>query len=503
LGSLPDSVFVLFFRVLQPQIIDSFGFCTSLDMSTSEPPRTTVFVTHATPDDNEFALWLSSKLAMAGYRVWVDRRRLRGGADFWDEVDRVLRNEAIKQVVVFTEHIGKPGVKKELAIGDIVRKKLADSRFMIPVRNSSISYSDAPPEFLRDHIVNAHPNWHDCLKELFETLEADGIAKNPSPDTDALRKIVEAREDGRRFTVERPEMALTNWFPIGAPENIRYYRFDGLQEQMRVWLDECHIPVVPMGRLAGSFADPAAFAEASSFAMGTPTAYDIPFADFVSGDNLGPYRDKSSATNDVTNLLRQHFNQLARKRGLVPVEFANKDVGWFFPDDLLPANKIVCEMADGRRLRRSMSGKFKDLRWHVCLVAKPRVWPELVYRIHVNVVLSADGKAAIPGEKTHKRRRRLTRSWWNDVWRDRMLAAMHHLADGAASVVVGAGNNTFNIATMPLLADVPISYDAVDAPLPSEEDDEGNVVPVAALDDQSDDMDEGDGGDGSDGEDES
>jgi hypothetical protein len=118
-------------------------------------------------------------------------------------------------------------------------------------------------------------------------------------------------------------------------------------------------------------------------------------------------------------------------------------------------------------------------------------------------VLSADGKAAIPGEKTHKRRRRLTRSWWNDVWRDRMLAAMHHLADGAASVVVGAGNNTFNIATMPLLADVPISYDAVDAPLPSEEDDEGNVVPVAALDDQSDDMDEGDGGDGSDGEDES
>ena len=85
------------------------------------PLRETVFVTHAAPEDNEFALWLSAKLAIAGYRVWVDRRRLRGGDDFWDEIDRVLRTEAIKQVVVFSQHIGKPGVKKELAIGDAMR----------------------------------------------------------------------------------------------------------------------------------------------------------------------------------------------------------------------------------------------------------------------------------------------------------------------------------------------------------------------------------------------
>jgi hypothetical protein len=58
--------------------------------------RTTVFVTHAAPEDNEFALWISSKLAAAGYRVWVDQRRLHGGDDFWDEIDRVLRNHAIK-----------------------------------------------------------------------------------------------------------------------------------------------------------------------------------------------------------------------------------------------------------------------------------------------------------------------------------------------------------------------------------------------------------------------
>ena len=35
--------------------------------------------------------------------------------------------------------------------------------------------------------------------------------------------------------------------------------------------------------------------------------------------------------------------------------------------------------------------------------------------------------AILPGNKTHNRRRRLTRSWWNDVWRDRLLAAVHFL----------------------------------------------------------------------------
>jgi hypothetical protein len=38
---------------------------------------------------------------------------------------------------------------------------------------------------------------------------------------------------------------------------------------------------------------------ASSFELQTPTAYEIPFTDFISGTNLGPYAEKGAATNDV------------------------------------------------------------------------------------------------------------------------------------------------------------------------------------------------------------
>jgi hypothetical protein len=456
----------------------------------ASPPRTTVFVTHAAPDDNEFALWLSSKLAIAGYRVWIDRRRLRGGDDAWDQIESALRNESIKQIVVFTRHIKKPGVKKELAIGDVMRRKLNDPAFIVPIRNDDIAYADAPPEFLRGHIINGHPNWHDCFKELLETLEEARVPKSPSPDADSLRRIVEAREDGRRFVVRRSETALTNWFEIKPPPRIRYYRFEGLQDQINAWVKGCTIPTVTMGRLVGAFADPAAFSAASTFEQQTPTAYDIAFDEFIGARNLGPYLDRSSATNDVVNLLRQHFDAIARNRGLLPIEFASKEVGWFFPDGILPENKIVFDAPDGRRVRRAMSGKFKGLRWHVCLLAKPRIWPELVYRIHANVVLSADGKIPLPGERTHKRRRRLTKSWWNDVWRDRLVAAMHFLADENPAIVAVAGNDSFQISTWPLLLEIPVSYDAVDPPLPTEEDEEGNIIPSAALEDEFEDLDQ-------------
>jgi hypothetical protein len=203
-------------------------------------PHQLLFITHAAPEDNEFALWLSSKLTMAGYRVWIDQRRLRGGADFWDEIERILRHHALKQIVIFTENVRKDGVKKELAIGDAVRKKKSDPRFMIPVRNSGIDFAEAPPEFLRDHIIDAHPNWHDCLKELFETLDEAGIPKSPSVDTEALFRIIEAREDGRRFIIHRKEELLTNWFPIEPPAYVRYFGFEGVQDQTKAWLKDCH-----------------------------------------------------------------------------------------------------------------------------------------------------------------------------------------------------------------------------------------------------------------------
>jgi TIR domain len=461
-------------------------------MLVSDPSkgRETIFITHAAPEDNQFALWLSSKLALAGYRVWVDRNRLRGGHDFWDEIERVIRTDAVKQIVIFTANVRKPGVKKELALGEVMKGKLSDANFMIGIRNDASEFNDAPPELLRGNILNAFPNWHDCLKDLLDALDQYGVPREAGPNARLLSLIVDAREDGRRFVIDAPEAVLSNWFPIDPPDRIRYFRFDGLQDHMRAWRRECRIPHVDQGRLTGSFADPTSFISAGAFESQMTEAYDLPFSDFINGSAIGPYDDRNAARRDVSNLLRQHFDKAASERGLLPFEFANGETGWFFPDGLIPGNKVACQAPDGRRIRRSVSGKFKAMRWHLCLIAKPRIWPALVYRLHANIVLSTDGRSAMPGDKTHSRRRRLTRSWWNDVWRDRLLAGMSFLANGEDTLVLKSGASSFHVAAWPLLANLPVSYEATDAPLPSDEDEEGNIVPSIDLDDRSDDLDE-------------
>jgi hypothetical protein len=44
--------------------------------------RRAIFISHATPEDNDFVLWLASKLTTAGYEVWSDITQLQGGDSF-------------------------------------------------------------------------------------------------------------------------------------------------------------------------------------------------------------------------------------------------------------------------------------------------------------------------------------------------------------------------------------------------------------------------------------
>jgi hypothetical protein len=120
--------------------------------------RQTILITHANPEDNAVARWLATRLIMAGYKVWVDLRSLRGGQDFWDEIEVQLRQHTIKQIVLLSPDVRKSGVKKELALGDAMGKQLNDAEFMIPIRVRPVPHSDFPPELLRRNALDADPH---------------------------------------------------------------------------------------------------------------------------------------------------------------------------------------------------------------------------------------------------------------------------------------------------------------------------------------------------------
>ncbi|MGD0962264.1 MAG: toll/interleukin-1 receptor domain-containing protein [Candidatus Acidiferrales bacterium] len=58
--------------------------------------RNVVFITHANPEDNPFAIWLGARLASAGYEVWADVLSLRGGNDWSKLLENAIRHRACK-----------------------------------------------------------------------------------------------------------------------------------------------------------------------------------------------------------------------------------------------------------------------------------------------------------------------------------------------------------------------------------------------------------------------
>ena len=73
--------------------------------------------------------------------------------------EQVLRHEAVKQIVIVSEHIGKQGVKKELSLSDAMRRKLGDETFMIPIRTADVHYGELPTEIFRLNPHNAFLSW--------------------------------------------------------------------------------------------------------------------------------------------------------------------------------------------------------------------------------------------------------------------------------------------------------------------------------------------------------
>ena len=287
------------------------------------PVRDTILITHANPEDNRFARWLAGRLTTAGYKVWVDVRALRGGDDFWDKIEHVLRHEAIKQIVVVSEHIGKQGVKKELALGDVMRRKLSDPEFMVPIRIADVDFGEFPTEIIRQNAHNAFPNWAACLQPLFETLDTSRVPKVEHLDAEQLAMIVAAQEDGRKLVTPNPETLYSNWFELRARPDVWILEAKGTTAQLEAWSQFTKAPHVLHEGGAIAFCGPDAIERLDNGAPPLKARASLPFNGVIDGTYSRHFGERSNARRIAVNLMRQHWDLAMHRLGLLPVDFAS------------------------------------------------------------------------------------------------------------------------------------------------------------------------------------
>jgi hypothetical protein len=399
--------------------------------------RDTIFICHATPDDNDFVRWLGARLTGHGYKVWADMFGLKGGTPFWNTIEDALREHACKVIYVASKASVDPkrqGVRNELSVADAVRKALNDPAFIIPVRLDDVAFSDFPILVHQLNALDFSRGWGARLIELLDTLETAGV---PRTDHDQTAEFERWRQDAVKTAAlvnNEPEPVLTSLSPINAlPAEVRYLKHNADPAAIAQALRASGIPFASFYQLLITFAG----LEEINAALPTPMVAELraqtPLESFLSSevpDVTTPRR--GDASNITTALLRQHVERHLTQRGLKALQQRGSRA-FYFPDGLVPSNKIPYTAASGRRTNKNVVGRSErnKVYWHLAMKVSVVLGPPAFVRFKPYVAFSEDGQTAIADPKrTSPIRRRFCKNWWNQHWRQLQEAFAVWLAQG-------------------------------------------------------------------------
>ena len=209
-----------------------------------EDERVALFISHASPEDNPFTIWLGAKLSALGYEVWADVLRLRGGDDWQRKLEHALRIRARKVLLVANPlAVAKQGVRNEIQIPSPVSRTIKDSEFIIPLR---LAPFDAPFLIAHARYIDFQSGWTRGLAELLKTL--DETYKVPRRAVEGTAMWQDIQLIHAKSVVAQPERLVSNWLSItGLPQTIRLYDFkSGVSTgQARMRMKDPPWPLVP------------------------------------------------------------------------------------------------------------------------------------------------------------------------------------------------------------------------------------------------------------------
>ena len=413
------------------------------------PNRTVVFLGHANPEDNAFARWLSLKLAALGYQVWSDVTKLLGGEDFWREIEPIIRNGTIKYLYVLSRASNhKLGALRELRVASATAKKEVLNDFVIPLRIDDLPHDEINIEIGRLNVIE-FSDWAAGLKQLCKKLAADNVPRSPFSGPETVRGWWEREFAADNGVSKEPEIHYSNWFSVQLPSRIYRHSAIGLLDREPRWAFPTRWHELRLVTFASALETLPGLGS-----LRLDRTQDLNTADFLSEENT----QRRDNRNIVTELLREAWEQYALARGLKKHEMAGRRLAFYFDLDSLPNPNVSFLSVDGVNAHRALMGyktrKSGTLRhWHFAVSAKLAVHPRPMLQVRAHVLFSDDGRNIwSSADAMHKARRSQCKQWWNDDWRDRILATMAWLAGDESSLKlqVSAGSASALVERRPI-----------------------------------------------------
>lgn len=453
-----------------------------------------VFISHANPEDNDFALWLALQVANEGYPVWCDLTKLLGGEKFWEDIQHAISNRTIKFLFALSRHSNhKSGTLDELNCALSVEKKLGLKDFVVTLKLDNLPNDDVYINVQRRNHIDLSSSWAAGVAQLLKKLRDEEVPKsahfNPNAVTSWWRSQNEfSAEQG---LIQEPDEHFSNWFPIeGLPEHINRH-FVSRDEIGKLEFDPTAFSHPSVQDTDFSFLS---FAEANDLTGQLPPHHIITATEKCSAQSILDRSAPRGYPGLLTQLLRMAWERKMKKSDLSVYELSNRAKCYYALLGTIADDRIFFVGVEGKRTYRDVVGYATRLErrryWHYGINAKPVLQPVPHYVIKGHVLFSDDGLRIWDSkDRLAKARRNQCKNWWNDEWRDRLLAMMAHLSDQEQRIELSlAPNVAIELSSKPELFESPVSYiDPADIVKEEELDDYSFEDEEDELDDENSD----------------
>lgn len=415
--------------------------------------RDTLLIDHVT-GDHALATWLARRLSLAGYRTWCKGTAPLAGENEDDSVRRLLDVRAVAYLPVLS-------AESLLESEFLERCTLASAKedFVIPC-TTLIDYRGVrgPSRLLKLGPAYFNGSWKAGLEQVVAKLNALGIA--PSLDTDRGRQIAVRDYLPTRVTVAKPETVYANVFPLELPSTMF-----AVELRRSLTADEIL-----------SLRSKWAFVEANNntlVAFATPPDHAVPSVkvdrtpEFLWKDR--EWKDGRKTFDMAKELAWRSLEVSCVQKGL---KFCPERKVFYFPagESGDEWNQSIVHV-DGRATTVQLTGLrtkgYGDHTSPFLYQLAPRFSPQcdsngawnMAMRIYIRTT-TPEG-ALFEKKEIGRRRKIVSKSWWNQQWLARLLGVVQALETTPGRIEIGVGAHAVVMETKPLSWECPVGLDVL------------------------------------------
>lgn len=384
--------------------------------------RNKIFISHATPNDNNFTKWLALKLITLGYNVWCDVFFLEKGVDFWKTIESEIRDNTIQFFVVMSVISNRrEGVLKEITVAQKTQIALNDASFVVPLMiDNGLSYDDINIEVVRLNAIDFKKSWAIGLQDVINFLEDKCISPNKM-NAEKANSLYEQIFLQNLVPIEKKEVYTSNWFPIiKFPAELRFHFYDSLRLK-NYDLNQLTFPAIPYKNYVCTFAYECDLMHHSPKreAYRPQKTIKISTKDILEEGYEDDFISNYDARRAIVRLCNLAINRFLVEKNLEPYKMSRK-IGYWFKKGILDKdkhNKVL------------LVGKQKDKHWHYGLSSYTKLYPFPVLVFNSHIYFTTDGETLIDKAAIqHSARRKQGKGWYNDDWKNKMQAFVLYLS---------------------------------------------------------------------------